>query len=161
VSQIRFSLAGLLRVVTICAILCSFIVALRSGSNDSFKSFYTLTFTTLLYAAIAARYRGAFWYGFAIVGWAFFLVGFGPWAMGPHSSEGASNRNLSSSVVNEAVSGYLTFRVESANANIFGRELIRFNREGICHSALTIIFAIVGGAIAHRMARHATTPHRP
>jgi hypothetical protein len=33
----------------------------------------------LLTATVLARYRGAFWYGFAVFGWGYFLLGLGPW----------------------------------------------------------------------------------
>ena len=82
---------------------------LRSGSNDWFTVIYTLTFISLVYAAIAARYRGVFWYGFAVAGWAYFIVGFAPWIGSPPGSEPlrAVNRNIVTSVVLEIVSGTL------------------------------------------------------
>jgi hypothetical protein len=66
---------------------------LRSGSNDWFKLNYTLTFISLVYAAIATRYRGVFWYGFAVAGWAYFIVGFGPWIGSPPGSEPLETRS--------------------------------------------------------------------
>src|SRR4051812_23788071 len=105
----RFTIGKLLGVITFCGIL---LAGLSSGSNDWFKSIYTLTFLTLVYAAIAARYRGPSWYGFAVAGWAYFVVGFGPWIGSPPGSEPlrAVNRNLDTAVVLEIVSGTMMRR---------------------------------------------------
>jgi uncharacterized membrane protein YccC len=150
--NVRFTLVGLIGAVTLCAILFA---ALRSGSNDWFKSVYTLTFITLLYAAIAARYRDAFWYGFSIVGWAYFLIGFGNW-IGSGLGHETTNRHVVSAVILEAISGTMGLGdqppIGAAALSNQIMELRRQNREGICHSALTIIFAIVGGIVAQRMA---------
>ena len=161
----RFTIARLL-----CAIMFLGIVfaGLRSGSNDWFKMVYTLTFITLVYAAIAARYRGAFWYGFAVAGWAYFLVGFGPWIGSPPGSEPlrAVNRNIVTSVVLEIVSGTMS-RSDSAPSATGGplpnmiRQMQWANRDGICHSALTILFALVGGIVSRIVARRSSTDGRP
>src|SRR5262245_25907390 len=100
----RLTIAWLLAAIVVLGILFA---GLRSGSNDWFKVIYTATFITLVYAAITARYRGAFWYGFAVAGWAYFLIGFGPRIGSPPGSEPlhAVNRNIVTSVVLEIVSG--------------------------------------------------------
>jgi hypothetical protein len=163
VPSARFSLAALIGGVTVCAVLFA---ALQSGSNDWFKTVYSVTFLLLLYAAIAARYRGPFWYGFAIVGWAYFLVGFGNW-IGAGFGHETTNRHVISAVILEAVSGTIATRDPPppgipplASMNNW-TEIRRQNREGICHSALTLIFAIVGGVLARRMARQSPAPLPP
>ncbi len=86
------------------------LAGLRSGSNDWFKSIYSLTFLTLVYAAIAVKSRGAFWYGFAVAGWAYFIVGFGPWIGSPQGTQPlrAVNRNLITSIILEVVTDKLS-----------------------------------------------------
>ena len=137
---------------------------LRSGSNDWFKLIYTLTFITLIYSAIAARYRGAFLYGFAVAGWAYFIVAFGPWIGSPPGSEPlrAVNRNIVTSVILEIVSGMLsTFDPTPPGAGGMATNMIhqmhQANRDGICHSALTVVFAIIGGLVSRIVARRPAT----
>jgi hypothetical protein len=159
--HVRFSIARLLGVIVVCGII---LAGLRSGSNDWFKSIYTLAFITLVYAAIRARFRGPSWYGFAVAGWAYFLVGFGPWIGSPSGSEPlrAANRNLVTSVVVEIVSG--TFSATdrlSSNTNAAAAAMFLQNREanrdGICHCALTVLIALAGGVVATAVARRPRT----
>ena len=153
----RFTIARLLAAICLLGIV---LAGLRSGSNDWFKLIYTLTFMTLVYAAIVARYRDTFWHGFAVAGWAYFVVGFGPWIGSPPASEQfrVVNRNLVTSVVLEIVSGTLS-RLDSPSPG-FGpttmtmfQDMLRANRDGICHCAWTGAFAIVGGLVAGILAR--------
>jgi hypothetical protein len=154
----RLTIASLSGAVIYCGIIFA---GLRSGSNDWFKSIYTLTFVTLVFAAIAARYRGPFWYGFAIAGWAYFIIGFGPWIGAPIGSEPqqAVNRNLVTSVVLEFVSGTMSMRdarpqpgAGAPVANLIFQPQWS-NRDGICHSALTVTFAFLGGFVSRTLAR--------
>jgi hypothetical protein len=71
----RMTVAQLMGVVAIAGLAAW---AFRSGTDYSFKVVYTATVFGLIVAAVAARYRGPFWYGFAIAGWAYFLIGFNP-----------------------------------------------------------------------------------
>ena len=70
--------------------------SLRSGSRLWYVALYTFTAFLLLTAVLAARFRRgyerAFWFGFAVFGWGFFLMGLGPW-MNPFadSDEPAGN----------------------------------------------------------------------
>ncbi|WZP01105.1 hypothetical protein EP7_005549 (plasmid) [Isosphaeraceae bacterium EP7] len=52
----------------------------RRGYLDALKAMYVLTVISLLVAVIAARYRGAFCFGFAVFGWGYFLIGIAPWS---------------------------------------------------------------------------------
>jgi uncharacterized membrane protein YccC len=153
----RLTIARLLGLVVFCGIVLG---GVRSGSNDSFKSIYTLTFVALIYAAIAARYRGPFWYGAAVAGWAYFLVGFGQWI---ETEPGfpppqAVNRNLVTAIIPEAMSG-LASEAERAAQSIVPPALARLdaNRAGVCHCALTILFAYLGGRVSRVVARRSAT----
>lgn len=158
--QGRPTIARLLGAVAFSGIVFA---GLRSGSNDWFKLIYSLTFATLVHAAIAARHRGAFWHGFAIAGWAYFLVGFGPWIDSPpgRALRGV-NRNLVTSVVLEIVSGTMSrgdlpaVVVGGPPGSTMIFDLRWANRDGIVHSALTILFACLGGSVSRALARRPT-----
>ena len=61
----RVTIASLMAVILFLALV---LAGLRAGTTMWMRSIYTATFLTLVYAAIAARYRGAFWYGFSVAG---------------------------------------------------------------------------------------------
>src|SRR4051812_30689148 len=84
----RSSLLTLMIVVLVSAVLSA---ALRSGSEQWFRTIYTITAVSLVLATLAARFRGEFWFGFALFGWSHYLLGFGPW-MAPPSSPGTADR---------------------------------------------------------------------
>ena len=144
----RFTIAGLLVSILFFAIVFA---GLRSGSNDWCKLIYSFTFVTLVYAAIAARYRGAFWYGFAVAGWAYFIVAFGPW-IGVQPVSEPVNRSLITSFVHEVVVAELARRDPPPFATGFD-DVLKANREGIFHCALTVLFALLGGSVARVLAR--------
>jgi hypothetical protein len=157
----QFTISRLLAVIGACGIV---LAGLQSGSNDWFKLIYTLTFLSLVYAAIAARYWPPFWFGAAIAGWAYFLIGFGPWIGSPPGSEPlhAVNRNIITSVILESVSGMIgaSDRAQAGTGvgtmgagAIMIHKLRSANRDGIMHCALTVLFACGGGLIAKRLAR--------
>lgn len=163
----RLTIARLLGVILFCGIIFA---GLRSGSTDWFKSIYSLTFLILVYAGIAARYRRAFWYGFAVAGWAYFVIGFGPWVgssfpTGAHASmvwtgtrpPGEVNTELLSSLALDFVAGLMA-RQDSAvleSGLLIGPSLDQLrweNRDGIGHCVLTILFGFAGGWVARRLA---------
>jgi hypothetical protein len=149
------SIASALGVVLYVAIILS---ALKSGSNDGFKLIYTATFVGLIYATIAARFRGPFWFGFAVTGWAFFLVGFGAWIDG--SAETGRQRVVNRSLLTHIVPELVPFVVRPppiAAGNPMSSAMIRDNerasRDGIAHCFVTVICATLGGYGSRRMAR--------
>lgn len=158
----RVTIANLLLLILFLSMVFA---GLRSASNDWFKLIYSLTFLVLVYAAIAARYRGPFWHGFAVAGWAYFIIGFGPWIGEPPGSEPlrAVNRNIATSVILEIVSDTMGVGDPPprgpgiAAARMFSA-MRRANRSGICHSALTIVFALGGGWLSKTVAGRALPP---
>jgi hypothetical protein len=152
---LRVNIGKLLGVIVWCALI---LAGLRSGSNDWYKSIYTLTFLTLVYAAIVARYGRPFWHGFALAGWAYFLIGYGAWIGGSSEGHGKVNRSLVSSVVLEMVTGQLTSRERLPVVGGKPTYTLEFdthwdNRDGIGHCALTTLFAAIGGLVATSAAR--------
>lgn len=153
--QIRFTISRLLGLILVLGLV---LAGLRSGSNAWFKSIYSLTFIILICAAIAARRRGAFWHGFAVAGWLYFVIGFGPWIGSP--SPGTVNRNLVTSMITDVVTDAFS-QPDSEGGGRSGPFVLmivdgnRANRDGIVHCALTILFGCVGGLAARRLARNA------
>jgi hypothetical protein len=72
----RLTISGMMAVVVLAAVGFA---AMRSGSGLWLRVIYSLVAMALLTATVLARYRGAFWYGFAVFGWGYFLLGLGPW----------------------------------------------------------------------------------
>lgn len=155
----RSTIARLLLAIAYLALVFA---GIRSGSNDLFKLNYTLTFVVLIYGAIAARYRGPFWHGFAVAGWAYFIVAFGPWIVAPGAQPlRVVNRNIGTSVILEIVSGMMYGQDRAAlgpitPASSMMLDMYWANRDGVCHSALTMLFACVGGLVSRRVARRAS-----
>ncbi len=161
-SSFRIRIAGLLGFILVSGLIFA---ALHSGSNDAFKLAYTLTFFVLVYGTIAARYRDAFWHGFAIAGVAYFLIGFGPWINTPtrlNPPHGAVNRSLATSVILEFLPAIMTamdgpppFRNPRPinPAATMKYELRLANRAGIGHCVLTLLFALGGGSVSRALAR--------
>jgi hypothetical protein len=109
--RLQITIAALTLIVVACAIA---LTALRTASDFWCSALYTLTVALLLFAVLAARYqRGngkAFWFGFATFGFAFFLLGYGPWrapAFDPGEIKVPLNRNLVTSRVILALAPYV------------------------------------------------------
>src|SRR5690242_1687401 len=77
--SIRISTRGLMAALVVVGLG---LAAIRSGSYTSLRTVYSATILMLLETAVAARYRpaaeGAFWFGFAVFGWGYFLFAFVP-----------------------------------------------------------------------------------
>ena len=90
-----------------------------------------------------------------------FIIAFGPWIGGPPGSEPQQtvNRNIVTSVVLEIVSGTMSMRDPrpQPGAGVPVANLILqpqwSNRDGICHSVLTILFGFLGGFASRSLAR--------
>jgi hypothetical protein len=150
-TRLRLSIAGLMVLVLFLGI---WLAAMRSGSGLWLQVSWTLTASVLVTATIAARYRGAFWYGFAIAGWGYFLLGSVAW-IGLENSQfpgaGTLNRMLVSADLVVYLCSYVPgFRTEGFSSAL---EMERCrNIEVICHSMLTLLFAPAGGMIARLIA---------
>jgi hypothetical protein len=145
----RSSVLGLMSVV---AFLAFGLAALRAGSDAWFRTAYTLTVLILFAAAIAARYRGPFWYGFALVGWGYFVLGYwyGPETHFDHFVQlpyPTLNPSLLTSYwLNSACEAMVQKTREGASWDIRLFQLA--NTKGIAHSLLTLLLAVAGGIAA-------------
>ena len=161
--RFRISLAGMLLGVFFAGLVFA---ALRSGSDAWARAIYTTTAASLLFAGVAAKHRGVFWHGFAVVGLGYFVVGFGPWIAGPPGAEGRGlNRNLSTIVVVDAVVDAVIPPDQPPPGHNSGyyltRESHKANLRGIAHSALTVVLATLGGGIARGLAAGARRRAHP
>jgi hypothetical protein len=138
-------------VLVVAAFAMAF-AALRSGSDLWFGAFYTFTVVLLLLAVIVARFRHgdekAFWFGFAVFGWGFFLVGFGPW-MNPvaDSDEGLVGR-LNPSLLTSRFIFFLVALLRKGANDIEDIDKITANTIGIAHLLIALSLALCGGMIA-------------
>jgi hypothetical protein len=147
--RLQVSILALVLIIVACAMAFT---ALKTASDLWYGALYTFTMVLLLAAVIAARFRRgnekAFWFGFAVFGWAFFVVGLGPWpGQGVDEGEGmgiALNQNL-------LTSRAILFLVPHLRitTNEFGAiDRITRNTIGIAHLLVTVTIAVGGGAIA-------------
>jgi hypothetical protein len=144
--RLRLTIASLLVVIAFCGVI---LAGLRSGTTVWMRTIYTATFVALIFATIAAKYRGAFWYGFSVAGWAYFLLAIDPWfdsSVADPSHLG--NIGLLTSAVNVAVNQWLSDR-EPGSLDFIDAMVCRLT---ICHCALTIPFGLTGGLISGAMA---------
>jgi hypothetical protein len=78
--RVRISIAGLMAVVLFCAVG---VAALRAASETWAGLILTATLAILAVGLLGAIYRRgpahAFWGGFALFGWGYLLLCFGPW----------------------------------------------------------------------------------
>jgi hypothetical protein len=147
----RLQVSILAIVVTIVASALAF-AALKTASDLWLSALYTFTTVLLLAAVIAARFRRgdekAFWFGFAVFGCGFFVMGLGPWPSafdGENDGTGISlNRNLLTSRVILFLVPYL--RTETNDLGAIDK--ITTNTIGIAHLLVTLTLAIGGGVIA-------------
>ena len=161
--RFRVSMAGMLLAIFYASLVFA---ALRSGSDAWTRAIYTITAASLLFAGVAARHRGVFWHGFAVVGLGYFVVGFGPWIAASPGAEGRGlNRNLSTTVVVEAVVEAVVppdHAPPGHNSSYYlNRESQKANLRGITHSALTVLIAASGGAISRALAAGARRRAHP
>jgi hypothetical protein len=146
--RFQVSILALILVTVACALAFT---ALRTASDLWLSALYTFTTVLLLVAVIAARFRRgnekAFWFGFGVFGWGFFVLGMGPWPTptddGPNDMRIPLNRNLLTSRVIDFVVPYLTQTDDLGTVNEATK-----NAMGIAHLLITLTIAIGGGIIA-------------
>jgi hypothetical protein len=149
--------ASILAIILLVAVCAMTFTALQTGSKLWYSALYTFTAFLLLFAVLAARFRRgperAFWFGFAVFGWGFFLMGLGPWMnpfVDPNDPTGHSlNPNLLTSKVIYFLVPYLR-----KDPNALGAiDEITENTIGIAHLLMSLIIAITGGIIAALLRR--------
>jgi hypothetical protein len=126
--------------------------ALRSGSELWFSAVYTLTVALLLVAVVAARYRrgdeAAFWFGFAVFGWGYFLLGLGPWTNTDSSLSESIGGSFNENLLTSKLILFLVARLRTATNDLEAIDKITANTIGISHLLVTLVLALLGGVIA-------------
>ena len=147
----RLTISGLMTFVVLAAVGFA---AMRSGSDLWLRLIYSLVALALLTATVLARYRSAFWYGFAIFGWGYFLLGLGPW-VGLASTRTPENQPLNQMLLSyDAANSLCSFITNYQPEGQLNRSdvMLSRNMQAICHSILTLPFGFTGGCIAWLLA---------
>ena len=122
-----------------------------------FAAVYTFTVVLLLLTVIVARFRRgdekAFWFGFAVFGWGFFLLGFGPWMIPLADFEEGEPGRLNPSLLTSKVIFFFVNRLRRKPDDLNDVEKITANTLGIAHLLITLCLAICGGMIGAMVRR--------
>jgi hypothetical protein len=138
----RISIAGYM----ILAVLCTLPMASLIVASDGWVVLTRyLTVATLCYATYLARYRkddeGAWWFGFALVGWGFFALLMDSLLWGALATAQGGGRMLPMSVVTLFMSA-----AEIAETTARGQPIGPWeNRSRILHYLLILFVAALGG----------------
>ena len=143
--SLQLPVFALIFIIVACAMAFT---ALKTASDLWYGAFYTFTTVVLLAAVIAARFRRgnekAFWFGFAVFGWGFFVLGLNPFNDEGNGIEIALNRNL---LTSRAIL-FLVPYLRTATDDLEHIDKITTNTIGIAHLLITLAIAIGGGMIA-------------
>jgi hypothetical protein len=106
----------------------------------------------LLAALIAARFRRgnekAFWFGFAVFGWGFFILGLGPWPTLTEEEPGGMGIVLNQNLLTSRLILFLVPYLRTNTNELGAIDKITTNTTGIAHLLVTLAIAISGGLIA-------------
>ena len=152
--RLQMSIAATILVVVACAMA---LTALRTASDFWLSALYTVTTVLLLLAVVAARFgRGsgkAFWFGFAVFGWGFFLLGYGPWRTPRADPTEQFNVPLNRNLITSRVILYLVPYLITESDDLEDIDKITANTISIAHVLVTLALAVGGGFIAVVMRR--------
>jgi hypothetical protein len=135
--------------------------ALRSGSDIWRQVAYSATTLALVLSAVAAHYRGPFWYGFAVVGWSYFLLGYSPGFRllleTPQAGGDTGDRRLNDDLLTSRAIAWVYDQALSPPAatrtnpvppwTLHAMDQRRANTLCIGHSFLTLVLATLGGQV--------------
>ena len=145
--SLRTTIPGLMIAVAISAVA---ITALRTASDLYLKMTYSAVTALLLFAIVAARYRrgnkGAFWFGFAVFGWGYFVLS---------SVNNDYNRNfddpqarMNSNLITSNLICRLVPLIRKSTYEIDKIEHITENTIGVADLLVTLTIAMSGGLLA-------------
>ncbi|MGC8641786.1 MAG: hypothetical protein ACP5XB_18110 [Isosphaeraceae bacterium] len=151
---LRFTLASLMGYVLLLSVQ---LAAIAAGTQTWSQIVYTLTVFLLLLSSIATRGGNSFWYGFALVGSGYFLIGFGPWfnqicnADPPLAFYHPNDGLFTSVLIYRAAESSVPF-LPPGDPQYGNRETIHAHRvaytAGIAHSILTVALAVCAGLVS-------------
>lgn len=137
-------------IVAACAIAFT---ALQTASSVWHEATYTFTVLVLLVAVLASRYRRgrerAFWFGFAVFGWAFFVLGYRPWmnAFGEVTEDG-EGPPYNPLLLTSRLLLFLIPHLRKPTNDYVAIDVISRHTLGIAHLLMTLAVGIAGGVIA-------------
>ncbi len=133
--------------------------ALRIASAAWYAATYTYTVFLLLTSVLAARFtRGrerSFWFGFAVFGWGFFVLGCGPDA-NPFRGQyvvTAGRQPLNPNLLTTWFLIYLKPQLRASTNNLMQVAPITWNTLGIVHMMMTLAIGGGGGLLASLIRR--------
>lgn len=148
-ARLQISIMGL--IVTVFVTATAF-AALRSASDLWFSGLYTVTAGILLIAVLSARLRRGgqktFWFGFAVFGWGFFLLGMGPWAEPLGETGEDFSHTINPYLLTSRLVPFLLPRIRVETDDLEAIDTIKANTAGIIHLFIVLAAAICGGVIA-------------
>jgi hypothetical protein len=146
---LRVTILAIILGVAACAMAFT---ALRSASKLWYSVLYTFTAFLLLTAVLASRFRRgnerAFWFGFAVFGWAFFLLGHRPWMSAFGDLADPSGPTLNPNLLSSRVILFLLPNLRKPTNSLGGIDEITLITLGIAHLMLALIVGIAGGLFA-------------
>ena len=146
---LRVSILAIILGVAACAMAFT---ALRTASKLWYSVLYTFTAFLLLTAVLAARFRRgnerAFWFGFAVFGWAFFLLGYRPWMNAFGDLADPSGPPLNPNLLTSRVILFLLPHLRKPTNSLGGIDEITQITLGIAHLLMALIVGIAGGFFA-------------
>jgi hypothetical protein len=156
--RLRFSILGL--IVAVVASGLAF-AALRSASDLWLGATYTFCVILLLSAVVAGRLRrgaeGAFWLGFAVFGWGFFLLAGSPWEP-PLDAIQQGGQGFNRNLLTSRLVLFLIPRLRKETLDLEQINLMTANAIGIAQLLVTLMVATSGGVVALLMRRRRGRP---
>jgi hypothetical protein len=133
------------------------LTAFRSGSDDWFRSLYTIAVSILFLTAMVAKFsRGAvsaFWLGFSAFGWCFLFLGFGLSNRSELDMDGFSDQELVSNSLITTPLIKRAFILSTATPPV--SEVGKYGYSiGIGHLIVTFLLAPIAGFVALALYRH-------
>jgi len=159
--SLRPSITALLAIVALSGLAFA---ALRSASDLWFSAFYTATTLLLLWSVLEARFRRggerAFWFGFAVFGWGFFLLAMGPWKDMHEAVTQGTALGYNSNMITHKLIRFLAPRMRKQADDLDILDKITVNTIGIAHLLVSLTFALFGGIVGALMwrRRRSATP---
>ncbi len=147
--RFQVSILGLVLIVVACA---TAFTALRTASYIWYSTLYSFTTVLLLAAVVAARFRRGnekvFWFGFAVFGWGFFLLGLGPWPDPFEDINYSMGHSLNRNLLTFRVVLFLVPYLRTDTNDLDSINKITEYTIGIAHLLTTLALGIGGGLVA-------------
>jgi hypothetical protein len=152
--RLQISIAALILVIVVLAFV---LTALRTASDLWYSALYTFSAAILLTSVVASRFRRgnerAFWFGFAVFGWGFFLLGSGPW-LTPFPGRGLRpTSTINHQLLTSKLIIALVPRLRKDTNDLQTIDHITANTIYIAHLVVTLAIAVLGGLLAIMMRR--------